>query len=105
MGSASSPSVTSGDTSPWRGRIKRSKIATSEPCEPYEEKKLNLPPSLKGRGWGWVGFRKSERAYLRFDWLPHTGTRALKLADPPPTPPFQGGESARRRIPFHQDRS
>ena len=37
-----------------------------------------LLPSLEGRGWGWVGVRTFVRAWL-------------KLADPPPTPPFQGG--------------
>ncbi|TCP91948.1 hypothetical protein C8J42_103640 [Sphingomonas sp. PP-CE-1A-559] len=41
---------------------------------------LILPPSLEGRGRGWVGFRIMAR--LR-----------QKLADPPPTPPFQGGGS------------
>jgi len=41
----------------------------------------NVLPLLEGRGRGWVGFRIFDR--LR-----------LKLADPPPTPPFQGGETA-----------
>ena len=59
-------------------------------CEPYEEEKPNLPPSLEGRGWGWVGFRISAR-----EWL--------KRADPPPTPPLQGGENARQRIPLARD--
>ncbi len=83
--SVSSPSVTFGDTSPWRGRIEGLSIVKGKP---YEEKKPNLLPSLKGGGWGWVGFRIPER-------------ERLKLADPPPTPPFQGGENARQRIPLH----
>ena len=37
-----------------------------------------LRPSLEGRGWGWVGFRMIEPLWL-------------KLAYPPPAPPFQGG--------------
>ena len=37
-----------------------------------------LRPSLEGRGWGWVGFRMVEPLWL-------------KLAYPPPAPPFQGG--------------
>ncbi|TCP91584.1 hypothetical protein C8J42_103269 [Sphingomonas sp. PP-CE-1A-559] len=36
------------------------------------------PPSLEGRGWGWVGQLVTRR-------LHDTET------DPPPTPPFQGG--------------
>ena len=39
----------------------------------------SLLPSLKGRGWGWVGFRMAEPL-------------GLKPAYPPPTPPFQGGK-------------
>ena len=37
------------------------------------------PPFLKGRGRGWVGFRKRQVAWLELAYLP-------------PTPPFQGGE-------------
>src|SRR3546814_10283801 len=33
------------------------------------------PPSLEGRGWGWVAARET-----------------FARIDPPPTPPFQGGE-------------
>ena len=40
-----------------------------------------LPPSLKGRGWGWVHFRIMARP---------------PRANPPPTPPFQGGEKYHR---------
>ena len=38
-----------------------------------------LPPSLKGRGWGWVAIRIMEPV-------------RQKPANPPPAPPFQGGE-------------
>jgi hypothetical protein len=39
-------------------------------------------PLLEGRGWGWVDFRKRKRS-------------RLKPANPPPTPPFQGGAEKR----------
>ena len=44
-----------------------------------------LLPSLEGSGWGWVGFRITAR--LR-----------PKLANPPPAPPFLGGEKLSQAI-------
>ena len=43
-----------------------------------------LLPSLKGRGWGWVGQLEPQPFHD-------------PEADPSPTPPFQGGEKRRAR--------
>ena len=50
-------------------------------------------PSLEGRGWGWVDERSE--ALRAQDFRPPS-------ADPPPTPPLQGGEKRKNPGGFHR---